>query len=118
MISPPPPDGANIPTWLGGLGSLLSGLFAWFAGRGMRRRNAAANSAATADYRTDEVGSGAAAQQIQSLLARVTSLESSHSDLWNKLQAEVTQRMQLQIRVLQLEGILRNNNLAVPPPSN
>jgi hypothetical protein len=45
----------------------------------------------------------------------VTALESSHAELWQRLQDEVAKRMKLQFRVLQLEGVLKSNSIDVPP---
>ena len=48
-------------------------------------------------------------------MQRVTDLESKYSRLWDELQKEKIAGSKLRDRVQQLESILRNNNIPVPP---
>jgi hypothetical protein len=53
-------DGTQIATTAGGLiAAAISGAIGWFTGRGRRERDAAANTAAVADYRADAATSDA-----------------------------------------------------------
>ena len=99
----------------GGVGALVTGVLGWFAGRGKRNRDSAADQAATSEYKADATISDAAASQIKALLDRVESLESKYTKLWDELQAEKAASSKLRDRVRQLEGILRDNSIAVPP---
>jgi hypothetical protein len=48
---------------------------------------------------------------------RVQALETKYSSLWDDLQREKQASSKLRDRVHQLEGILRSNNIQVPPES-
>lgn len=53
-------DGLQVATTIGGyIGAIVTGALGWFAGRGKRERNDAANNAAIADYRADATVSDA-----------------------------------------------------------
>jgi len=99
----------------GGAGMLLTGILGWFTGKGRRDVSTAQDNAQISDYRADQATTDAAAAQVTALIGRVTALESSHADLWQRLQDEVTKRMKLQFRVLQLEGVLQAHSIEVPP---
>ena len=58
--------------------------------------------------------SDASTAQIKLLMDRVQALESKYSSLWDELQAEKQASSKLRDRVRQLEGILRDNKIAVP----
>jgi hypothetical protein len=96
-------------------GMILSGVVGWFASKGKRQVTAAQDSAQISDYRADQATTDAAAKQVSALMDRVTALETSHAELWQRLQDEVAKRMKLQFRVLQLEGVLKSNSIDVPP---
>jgi hypothetical protein len=98
----------------GGAGMLLTGILGWFTGKGRRDVSTAQDNAQISDYRADQAASDAAAKQIQSLMQRVTDLESKYSALWDELQKEKIAGSKLRDRVHQLESILRNNNIPVP----
>ena len=98
----------------GGAGMLLTGILGWFTGKGRRDVSTAQDNAQISDYRADQATTDAAAKQIQSLMQRVTDLESKYSALWDELQKEKIAGSKLRDRVHQLESILRNNNIPVP----
>lgn len=93
----------------------LSGLLGWFSGKGKRQVAESQDNAQIAGYATDRVLSDAAASQIKSLLDRVAALESSHTKLWTDQQSDKRLIVRLQVRQAQLEAILRQNNIPVPP---
>jgi hypothetical protein len=97
-----------------GIGMVLTGVVSWFAGRSKRDVSDAQSSAQISDYRADQATTEAAAKQIQSLMQRVTDLETKYSSLWDELQKEKIAGSKLRDRVHQLESILRNNNIPVP----
>ena len=97
-----------------GAGMLLTGILGWFTGKGRRDVSTAQDNAQISDYRADQATSDAAAKQIQSLMQRVTDLETKYSALWDELQKEKIAGSKLRDRVHQLESILRNNNIPVP----
>lgn len=102
-------------TAVGGVaGMVLTGIVGWFTGKGRRDVSAAQDNAQISDYRADQATTEAAAKQIQSLMQRVTDLESKYSALWDELQKEKIAGSKLRDRVHQLESILRNNNIPVP----
>lgn len=49
---------------------------------------------------------------------RVQALETKYSALWDELQAEKAAGSKLRDRVRQLEGILRANQITVPPEAS
>jgi hypothetical protein len=98
----------------GAVGMVLTGVLGWLGGKGKREVSTAQDNAQIADYRADQATADASAKQIQSLMQRVTDLESKYSALWDELQKEKIAGSKLRDRVHQLESILRNNNIPVP----
>ena len=96
-------------------GMALSGAIGWFTGKGKRDVSAAQDNAQISDYRADQATTDAAAAQINLLVNRVSALETKYSALWDELQAEKVAGSRLRDRVRQLEGILRANNITIPP---
>lgn len=96
-------------------GPAVSGAIGWFAGRNKREVGQAQDAAAINEYRADATVTDAAAAQVRQLLERVESLETKYTKLWDDLQAEKAASGKLRDRVRQLEGILRANDIAVPP---
>lgn len=99
----------------GGAGMLLTGILGWFTGKGRRDVSTAQDNAQISDYRADQATTNAAAAQITQLLSRVEALETKYSNLWDDLQKEKQAGSRLRDRVHQLEAILRQNNIPVPP---
>jgi hypothetical protein len=98
-----------------GAGMLLTGILGWFTGKGRRDVSTAQDNAQISDYRADQATTDAAAVQISLLVNRVSALETKYSALWDELQAEKVAGSRLRDRVRQLEGILRANNITIPP---
>lgn len=96
-------------------GMALTGIVGWFTGKGRRDVLASHNSAEISGYKADQATTDAAAAQINLLVNRVSALETKYSALWDELQAEKAAGSRLRDRVRQLEGILRANNITIPP---
>lgn len=97
------------------IGMIGTGVIGWFGGKQKREVAASQDSAEISGYKADQAASDAQTAQINLLVARVGALESKYSALWDELQTEKAAGSKLRDRVRQLEGILRANNITVPP---
>lgn len=98
-----------------GIGAVVLAAFGYIAGKGKRKVSAAADDAAVSDYSADAAASGAATAQIRALLDRVAALEKSHAQMWDEQRQDKLLIIKLQVRQAQLEGILRQHSIPVPP---
>lgn len=110
-------SGDNLPAWLVGALAIGGNIWQFIKGHNDRAKSAAASEAAVSEYRADATVTDAAAAQVKQLIERVESLESRYVKLWNDLQDEKLASSKLRDRVRQLEGILRQNDIAVPAES-
>lgn len=109
-----PESGTQLPSWLGWITGAGAVVGQWIINRRNRARDAAEASAEISSYKADSTVTDAASAQIKQLLDRVDSLESKYYKIWDDLQAEKQASSKLRDRVRQLEGILRDNHIAVP----
>lgn len=110
-----PVDTSNAPAWLLAAASVAANAWQFIKAHRSAQVDLASSSASISEFKADSAVTDAAAAQVKALLDRVTALEASHADLWNRLQEEVEKRMRLQLRVLQLEGVLKQHAIDVPP---
>ena len=88
----------------------------------LKELRSASNTAQVAEYQADATSSSAAQSQIQQLMDRVErnekrikDVEDQYIDVQKRLTTEQLRSARLQIRIEQLETILRQHNIAVPP---
>lgn len=98
-----------------GVAGLAAGAWGYLQGRSKRDVSDAQSQAAVSEYRADSAVTDAASRQIDQLLARVESLESKVTSLWDGLQHAKEDADKLRDRVRMLEGILRSHDIPVPP---
>src|SRR5690242_11407031 len=110
-------SGTELPAWLVAGLAFIGNVWQFIQGRMDRTKAQAATDAAVSEYKADATVTDAAAAQVKQLLERVESLENKYSKLWDELQAEKQASSKLRDRVRQLEGILRDNHIAVPAES-
>ena len=110
-----PSTATDLPTWIGWVGGAGGMVAQWIINRRGRERDKAENNAEISSYRADSAVTDAAASQVKSLLDRVDMLEQKYYKLWDDMQVEKASSSKLRARVTQLEGILRGNNIQIPP---
>jgi len=115
MSEPAVTAAADMPAWLGWLTGAAGMIGQWIVHRRARQRDQAQSAAEISSYKADSTVTDAAAAQVKSLLERVESLETRYAKLWDELQDEKAAGSKLRDRVRQLESILRENHIAVPP---
>ena len=110
---------ANVATFLAFVWSALKNLS---QNKQLKELRSASNTAQVAEYQADATSSSAAQAQIQQLMDRVErnekrikDVEDQYIDVQKRLTTEQLRSARLQIRIEQLETILRQHNIAVPP---